>query len=173
MNTTRKWVLLLLAGFSPTTFAGVAGGQLSYGSTPNAIPTLGGATLVILGLLLAVVAFRAIKSNSPQLMSIGLVALAVTASYSGVTLIGEARAGDLTIPLNNPAGGTVQFFDGRYNEFNNTTNVILQIRSVTIDQGVCLDYPKGNIFKVSPECAAGIGLAAGEGCVIDCTGGAE
>lgn len=101
MNNKEKWLLLLLVGFSPATFAGVAGGQLIYGSNtlaPSAIPTLGGATLVILGLLLAVVAFRAIKSNSPQLMSIGLVALAVTASYSGVTLIGEARAGGSDYP---------------------------------------------------------------------------
>ncbi len=174
MNTTRKWLLLLLAGFSPAAFAGIPGGQLIYGANalaPTAIPTLGGVTLVILGLLLAVVAFRSIKTNGQQLMSIGFIALAITASYSGVELVREAKAADLPIPLDNPAGGNVQFSGVNYNIFNNTTTVMLQVQSVTTDLAACDAYPTGNAFPEGPECAAGIGLAAGESCVIDCIGG--
>ncbi|MCF6264199.1 MAG: midcut-by-XrtH protein [Xanthomonadales bacterium] len=176
MNTTGKWLLLLLTGFSPTAFAGLAGGQLVYGanaSAPSVIPTLGGATLVILGLLLAVVAFRAIKTNGHQLMSIGLVALAITASYSGVELVSEAKALDVTFPLNNPAGGSVVYSASNYNIFNNTTTIMLQVLSVTPEPSFCDTYPTGNTFPEGPECAAGLGLAAGESCVIDCTGGGE
>lgn len=162
---------IFLLSFSSLVLAGTSGGQLIYGSglAPSSIPTMSGLMLVVLALILATVAFRVLRKNGKQYLSVGILGLAALFSgYSGTALISQAHASSATYLMGSPSGGTIEFSPDWLNIFENTSGNQLQIISFSFNEGMCTNFPNGGEYVEGPECYPGLGIAAGDSCVIDC-----
>ncbi len=148
--------------------AGVAG-IMSYGSTgatptPDivaAVPGLTGPMLLVLGGLLAVVAFRLLRQHPAAGRLGGFLALAAgvaLASFGGVSLVRDGVAdGPRTLP---DANGTVIV------PFGNTTWTNTSGGSVQILQ-ISSAYPNNFVVDSAatvPQCKGGVVLANGAAC---------
>ena len=107
-------------------------GSMDYGPpSAAAIPVGGGGALLLLGLMLAGAAYWMLRrgGTSGHMAAVSTLAVgALVASLSGAQIIGDAYGPGPTL-LNNPDGGTVPVFPG-YTEYQNATNVPLQIKSI-------------------------------------------
>jgi len=112
---------------------------------PMAIPTMGGAALLALSLLLAVVAWRAhrmgvLRGNS--LLGVSLMIAVLTTGVSGVRLV-QAQVNGGSAPIFNltdPEGGTINLVSvGGTHCVVNSTGVAQEIRSITAQPGFEID----------------------------------
>jgi hypothetical protein len=130
-------------GLSSNVFAGGSSvGSIVYGSGGSAVPTLGGSALIVLAILLAVIAFRIMRTQQHKGVNLVVALTAITAIASGVGgvhLVSEANAapGGVVVDLSSAGGGTVQVFLG-LNYVVNRTNVPLQILDITIAPGCAI-----------------------------------
>jgi hypothetical protein len=141
--------LLALAGtgLSTNVFAGSSVGSIVYGSGAAAVPTLGGSALIVLAMLLAVIAFRILRTQQHRGVNLVVALTAIAAVGSGVggiRLVSEANA---LIPvgivnMTSESGGTVPLVPGP-NEVNNATSVPLRILEINLEKGCSIDN-RGN-----------------------------
>ncbi|MEB8432810.1 midcut-by-XrtH protein [Cocleimonas sp. KMM 6892] len=172
--TKTSFSLLLCLTSISTAMAG-SNGSLIYGPlNPTAVPTLSGTMLIILSLLLFVVALKVAKqkgSNAGKFFITLIGASALVTGIGGVKLVSEVDAGLVfNPPLVEPAGTTVTIFEGRFNQFVNSTGVAQQIKEINlVDNEIeirCGNYPNG--VSVQNECSVGLTLSPNAICNIDC-----
>lgn len=99
------------------------GGAIVYGPLPQPIPALSGSMLVVLGLLFAILAFRALRAHSASkpLASILAVGVLVLGAASGNQLIQNAQATPPILSFSNPSGGVLNVtFLGEIPVLNNS-----------------------------------------------------
>jgi len=128
-------------------------GTIAYGPLAQSIPALSDLMLIVLGLLLAVVAFRALRNRSGGQPLASLVALTIAslAMVPGYKFIEEAYA-ITQIAMTNPAGGTVTIsLSGAEVPIQNITTVAQEIKSVTPGAGYSVGTPAS-----SPACTPGL-----------------
>ena len=132
---THKFLSLsgLIAGFTAATevFAGNgAGGTITYGPPNHSIPVLSDIMLVVLGLLLAVIAFRVLRSYPGGTPLASLVALTIAGSaMMPDKIIEQAQA--IALAMTNAAGGTITGIPDTPNyPIINNSNTVQQVKSV-------------------------------------------
>jgi hypothetical protein len=136
--------LLTLAGtgLSANVFAGASVGSIVYGSGASAVPTLGGSALIILAILLAVVAFRILRTQQHRGVNLVVALTAIAAVGSGVggiRLVSDANAIPVgVVTMSSESGGSVSLFFGA-NEVTNATSVPLSILEINLAQGCFID----------------------------------
>lgn len=157
--------LLLCA---PVAWAGgpVAGGSIDYGplaASVSAVPTLGEWMLVLMGLLLAVVAYRSLRGrvNGRLLSNLTLAGGALAATVAGHGLVQEARAIMAgVVNMSSPTGGTAVATN--WSALTNTTGVPLKILAIRPNDGSWVISPP----PASPECTVGSVVSPGNVCNV-------
>ena len=153
----------------------IADGIIGFGplDPPSSIPTLSGYMLMVLGVLLAALAYRKLRAYTGGKPLASLVALGVMAamsSISGNQIIKSAEAFvNPTVSLANLAGGIVHFLAPMAGDtpVTNATSVPLRITSITADAGETIAVP-GTL----PPCIAGSTvLQPGGSCYVNITTG--
>lgn len=156
----------LLAATSDA-FAGMGGGTIVYGPPAESIPTLSGTMLIVLGLFLAVLAFRVLRNHSGGLPLASIVALSIAglSGVSGVKLVQEAYA-VAGYSMSQPNGGS-EFIGaiGFEVPVDNTSGRAQQIKSVTPQPSCAV----GTVTQ-SPACAPGVIVQPSNSCYVrfDC-----
>lgn len=149
--------------------ANSGGGTIVYGPPAESIPTLSGAMMIVLGLLLAVLAFRVLRNHpgGQPLASIVALSIAGFAGVSGVNVIQKAEAGVITTFEMDQANGSslIIGIQGTDVSVNNTSGRIQQIKSLTPDAFCSLGTVIG-----SPACAPGLIVPNNSACIVrwDC-----
>ena len=132
----------------------MGGGTIVYGPPAESIPALSDAMLVVLGMLLAVVAFRVLRNypGGRPLASIVALSIAGLSGISGTNVIQEAYA-FIGYSMTDPNGGSIyiNYFGGEV-PVDNTTGRAQQIKSITSDTSCAVVAPAS-----SPACAPGGG----------------
>lgn len=156
---------LLLSG-TATWAAAVPGGSIDYGPLSTgvaAVPSLSEWMLVLLGLLLAVVAYRALRGrvNGRLLSNLTLAGGALAATVAGHGVIQDAQA-DLVADeqnMSSPSGGTVT--GTNWVQLTNTSGVPLKIKAVRPNEGFRVVSP-----PELPECDVDVIVLPGNKCNI-------
>jgi hypothetical protein len=170
-GNTYKWAgltatLTLLLASASDAFAGMGGGTIVYGPPAESIPALSDAMLVVLGMLLAVLAYRVLRTYPGGRPLASLVALAIAgfSAASGTQVIQEAYA-VINFQMTQPSGGTVNInaFGGDV-PVDNATGRVQQIKSVTP-----APYCSTGAAS-SPACAPGVTVQPESSCNVrfDC-----
>ncbi len=137
-------------------------GTITYGPIPQSIPALSGSMLVVLGLLFAVLAFRALRAHSASkpLASIVAVGILILGAASGNQLIQNAWA--TPSGFTNPSGGVINV---------STPNVAFPLENFTDQpQRVISVTPLHGVGSTqSPQCIAGLIVQSGSICYIKFT----
>lgn len=157
---------LLLCGSAAWAGMGV-GGFIDYEpltATVAAVPSLSEWMLLLLALLLAVVAFRALRGrvNGRLLSNLTLVGGALAAAAAGHGLIQEVRATPtIDENMSSPSGGTVEA-TGYLIRLTNTSGVPLKIKAVRPNDWshVVSPPPEG------PECTVNLTVLPGNKCNV-------
>ncbi|CAH1386870.1 midcut-by-XrtH protein [Candidatus Nitrotoga sp. M5] len=141
------------------------GGTIVYGPVPQSIPTLSGFMLVILGLLFAVFAFRALRAHSASkpLASMVAVGVMVLSAASGNQLIQNVQAVP-SLSFSNPSGGTLNIFSSGELPVLNNSGKPQRVISVTANLPA-IDSPTSQ----QPRCAAGLAVQNNTSCYINFT----
>lgn len=160
--------LLTCMAAATEAFAGTPpGGVITYGPlAAQSIPALSDLMLVVLGLFLAVMAYRVLRAHpgGTPLASLAALAIVGLSSVPGVRFIEGAHA----IPafsMTSPAGGTIEIFTNTEVPVSNGTGVVQQIKGI---------QPNNNcttlITSASPECTEGAIVQPAAACYIhfDC-----
>ena len=123
---------LALLAQSGAVFAGTPVGNLTYTSGQVAVPTLSGWTLILLGFLVAVIAFRVMRTRNIGRPAASIVAAGVIAlgTASGAKVIQDAHAGATVVPLQLTTNNVS--FGASDSVFPNDTPVNQRIVSVVI-----------------------------------------
>lgn len=133
---------------------------LSAGTT--AVPTLGGALLVLLALLLGVIALRSVRhrrdSGTLSLFAGALLVGSLASGVSGLVVIQDARAGGGSIILDE-AGETFDVFCGNGSYFNDS-GVGMQVTAFVTPTGCTSETNIAN----DPVCTIGTVLEDGDVC---------
>lgn len=153
---------------TPVAWAGVpvAGGSIDYGplaASVSAVPTLGEWMLVLMGLLLAVAAYRSLRGrvNGRLLSNLTLAGGALAATVAGHGLVQEARAiAAGVVNMASPTGGTAAATN--WTELTNTAGVPLKILAIRPNAGSVVTSPP----PASPECTVGFVVSPGNLCNI-------
>jgi len=158
--------LALLASTSDA-FAGMGGGTIVYGPPTESIPTLSGTMLIVLGMLLAVVAFRVLRNypGGRPLASIVALSIAGLSGVSGIKVMQEAYAG-ASYPMTQTNGGSVHVnTSGVDVPVDNTSGRTQQIKSVKPDSNCSV----GTVTP-PPACAPGVIVQPANSCNVrfDC-----
>jgi IPTL-CTERM motif len=148
-KTLPSLIALAGTGLSANVFAGSSVGSIVYGSGDSTpVPTLGGSALIVLAILLAVVAFRILRTQQHKGVNLVVALTAVTALASGVggiRLVSDANAlipvG--TVNMSSESGGSVQLSIGA-NEVTNVTKVPLSILQINVANGCFIDNIRPN-----------------------------
>ena len=156
--------LAMLAGVAQ---AGAEGGVVTYGPDAAAVPTLSEWTLVGLGMLLLVLAYRVMRARGKGHLMVNLLALggAAAMGLGGHSLVGRAEAQAIDeVPLTSTTGGAIHVTV--YNvpvRVVNSTPVNQTITSITIppDQGISESDP-----GLSPRCTVGFRVPATSACYV-------
>ncbi len=138
--------------------AGEPVGTITYGPLQS-IPALSGSMLVVLGLLFAVLAFRALRAHSASkpLASIVAVGILVLGAAPGNQLIQNAWA--TPTGFTNPSGGVINVSTANVEyQLTNTSGQPLRVISVTPVYGV--------ISTTSPQCTARLIVQSNSYCYI-------
>jgi hypothetical protein len=149
----------------------IAGG-IGFGPLAG-IPALSGYMQMLLGVLLAALAYRKLRAYPGGKLLSPLVALGVIAAMSagsGNQIIKSAEAiivPDAIISIINPAGVSVHINPIGNTQVTNSTNVPLQITIVWADGGEVLGSPA----PLAPQCIAGTVLQPGGSCYVNITNG--
>ena len=156
--------LAMLAGVAQ---AGAEGGVVTYGPDAAAVPTLSEWTLVGLGMLLVVLAYRVMRAQGKGHLMVNLLALggAAAMGLGGHSLLGRAEAGvvvDAAAFLVEATGGVVQVpLYGSSVRVVNSTPVNQTIRSIAAAPGLSESNP-----SLSPRCTAGLRVPATSACYV-------
>lgn len=125
---------LYLMTASQSVWAGTAGaGTIVYSpDIQQAVPTLSGWTLIVLGLLFGIMAFRVMrqKQHGRTLAGLAATGILLAGAATGVKLFDDAHAAVMAIPLDINIGSQVTIIDGEQ-AYQNITNVPQRIRSIT------------------------------------------
>jgi len=143
-------------------------GTIIYGpGGPTNIPTLSGMMLILLGLLLAAVAFRVMRKQKATYNALVTIlgVSAVLVAGSGIKLVDEAWA-TISVPLDNPNGGIEIIAGDNYNVYENASGIPQTIGLVKLPP-VCPFFPMGETSF--PECTGGMVLQPGDFCEVDCS----
>jgi len=159
--------LALLLASASDAFAGMGCGTIVYGPPAESIPALSDAMLVVLGMLLAVVAFRVLRNypGGRPLASIVALSIAGLSGISGTNVIQEAYA-FIGYPMTDPNGGSI--FIGTVGvevPVANTSGSAQQIKSVT-PAPLC----SVGTVTIPPACAPGVIVQPANSCNVrfDC-----
>jgi len=141
-------------------------GYIAYAplSKAAAVPTLSGWMLALMGLLVAVIAFRVMRAKNiggrvASVVSAGIMALGAAA---GNELISESKAALASfIALSSVPGGQVALVIGE-NEYRNTSGVTQQITDISIESTLSAVPTDGQ-----PECEIGLTIANGSSCYLN------
>ncbi len=132
-------IALATIGFSAMVSAQSTIGSITYGPGSNAVPTLGGSALILLAVLLAVMAFRAKRSQQRQGVNLVVALTAIASGVGGINLVSDAQAGisiePFFIELDSAGGGTEPLVEG-LNLVLNSTGVPQKILSIELS-GEC------------------------------------
>ena len=160
--------LLTLMAVATEAFAGTPpGGVITYGPpAAQSIPALSDLMLVVLGLFLAVIAFRILRTHpgGTPLASLAALAIVGLSSVPGVKFIEGAYA----IPafsMTSPSGGTIEVFTNTEVPVSNGTGVVQQIKGIQPNNNCTTLIP-----NASPECTEGSIVQPAAACYIhfDC-----
>jgi len=151
------------AGGSPT------GGTISFvpaaaSQGASAVPTLGGAMLILLALLLAFIVFNNLRQQRIKAMlAVALAGGALVSALGGVTLIERATAGieGAKFLIANSQGQSFPIQPNIFNSYGNNAGTDMRVQNVQLPPG-CTNGP------VPRVCSAGLELQQGEDCQIDC-----
>ena len=169
---THKFLSLsgLIAGFTAATevFAGNGGGTITYGPPNHSIPVLSDIMLVVLGLLLAVIAFRVLRSYPGGTPLASLVALTIAGSaMMPDKIIEQAQAIQLSVIMNLAGGGTtVRIQAGADIPIANLSGAAQQVKSVN-PENEC----DAATTTFTPECTQGLIVPNNQSCYVhfDCS----
>ncbi|HEY7871807.1 MAG TPA: midcut-by-XrtH protein [Rudaea sp.] len=173
-----RWVVnrfalapIAMLGMTSSAWAG-SPGTLTYApaaaaATTTSTPILGKWTLLLLAVLLAVIAYRVLKTRVSG-RQFGLFALA------GSLIAGGAASGDLIrlahaqsipmYPMSSATGGTVNLGLG-IQQLTNTSGVPQQVTNLTVTfNGYTYINPGGSY---TPQCIVGTVVAPGGSCYVD------
>lgn len=161
---------LIPLAWAPSAWAGTPGGTIDYEplAAATSVPTLGEWGLVLMALLVAVVAYRALRGrvNGRLLVHLLLGGGLVTGGLAGGDLVKSARAvsaGPFEVKMTQASGGSVVVTDyGSVVKVSNDARVPLRIKARTIDEG----FNWGNPSPSSPECKAGVVVPVGGACYV-------
>ncbi len=145
---------------------GASVGTITYGPVPQSIPALSGSMLVVLGLLFAVLAFRALRAHSASkpLASIVAVGILVLGAASGNQLIQNAWAQITPTGFTNPSGGVINVSTANVEHLlTNTSGQPQRVISVTPSQNFSIGSTN------SPQCIAGLTVQNSSFCYINFT----
>ncbi|MGH8090632.1 MAG: midcut-by-XrtH protein [Rudaea sp.] len=144
-------------------------GTLAYApaaTTTTSTPTLGAWMLLLLALLLAVVAYRVLRSRISG-RQMGLFALAGSLIAGGAASGDLIRAAQAVIPavyMSSATGGTANLGVG-IQQVTNTSGVPQQITALTVTtNGDTFVNPGGSYV---PQCVVGIVVAPNGSCYVD------
>lgn len=167
---TRKLIpvagLLACIVTASEAFAGTPpGGVITYGppTAAQSIPALSDLMLVVLGLFLAVIAFRILRAHpgGTPLASLAALAIVGLAAIPGTRFIEGAHA----IPafsMTDPAGGTLDVFTNNEVPVSNDTGAVQQIKVI---------QPNNNCYTeptvASPTCTEGGIVQPAAACYIN------
>jgi hypothetical protein len=149
-------------------FAGTNGGTITYGPPTQSIPALSDLMLVVLGLLLAVMAYRVLRAHpggGQPLASLVALAIVGLSMIPGGKLIEEAYA-NAGYEMTSPSGGTVFIPSGLEYPVGNSSGVVQQIKSVTPTTGVS-SWPTTG----TPTCTPGLTVQPNSSCYVFFTSG--
>lgn len=157
---------LLLCGPAAWAGMGSVGGAIDYVPlTANvaAVPSLSEWMLVLMGLLLAVVAFRALRGrvNGRLLSNLTLVGGSMVAAAAGHGLIQEVRATPtIDVNMSSASGGTVET-TGYLIRLTNTSGVPLKIKAIRPNESSRIVSP-----TTEPECTENLTVLPGNKCNV-------
>lgn len=148
---------------STAAHAGVAaGGTITYGPPTHSIPVLSDLMLVALGILLAVMAYRALRAHpgGRPLAAIAAFGILGLSMIPGVKFVEKAYA--LVVPeMTNPGGGMVSVPTGIELPVLNATGVTQQIKAVTPPPGGTSAPTTG-----TPTCTPGLTIKPNDPCYV-------
>lgn len=141
---------------------------MTYGPAGGvSVPTLSGALLILLSILLAIMVFRTLRAKDWGRSVAILAAAGIVAAGSGTggKIIVDAQAAGGSGVLSLPQGGTVQLTANVPFTWQNTSGVTQRILDITISCGSLVPSGLGH-----PECAEGLTIPPGGSCgiLIDC-----
>jgi IPTL-CTERM motif len=153
--TRKLWaavVALTSICCSTSVFAGSPGGVIVYGPGSTSVPTLGGSALIVLAILLAVIAFRVMRTQRHKGVNLVVALTAITALASGVggiNLMSDAWAitGNF-VNMGAEGGGSVQLAPG-YNQVTNTTGIPQKVLDIQFSPGCGTSAPNGGIAALA------------------------
>ena len=162
---------IAILGMTSSAWAGFSG-TLTYApaaaaATTTSTPILGKWTLLLLAVLLAVIAYRVLKTRVSG-RQFGLFALAGSLIAGGAAsgdLIRLAHAQSITMyPMSSATGGTVNLGLG-IQKLTNTSGVPQQVTNLTVTfNGYTYINPGGSY---TPQCIVGTVVAPGGSCYVD------
>jgi hypothetical protein len=157
--------LLAFMAVATEAFAGTPpGGVITYGPpAAESIPALSDLMLVVLGLFLAVIAFRVLRTHpgGTPLASLAALAIVGLSSVPGVKFIEGAYA----IPafsMTEAGGGTLDVFTNNEVPVGNATGVVQQIKGIQPNNN-CYTEPTVD----SPTCTEGAIVQPNAACYIN------
>ncbi len=165
---TRKFLSLsgLIAGFTAATdvFAGTvgSGGTITYGPPNHSIPVLSDIMLVVLGLLLAVIAFRVLRSYPGGTPLASLIALTIAGSAMMPDKIIELAQATQSYVMDLAGGGTtVRIPAGTEISIPNSSGAAQQVKSVN-PENECVAATTTS----TPECTQGLIVPNTQSCYV-------
>lgn len=168
-SAARRPIVCVLLLCSSAAWAGAPGGSIDYGPVSVAnVPALGEWTLALMGLLLAAVAYRALRGrvNGRLLSNLILAGGAAAAVVSGHGLIREAQAivelNDYDMP--SPSGGTVAGYS--WARLSNSAGVPLRIKAIRPYRGSDIQSPPPDDGAGTPECTVNSVVAPSARCTV-------
>ncbi|MEZ5642747.1 MAG: midcut-by-XrtH protein [Burkholderiaceae bacterium] len=170
MKRMGQWVPKGLAGLlalaAGVVQAGVPGGGIvGYAPGSVAVPTLSEWTLIGLGLLLMVVAYRVLRTRANGRLLANLLVLggAAAAGLGGHSLVGSAKAISFTqVEMPSAAGGAVSVpYVNETIEVVNSTPIAQTITSIA-PTGFALEGDPG----FTPRCTVGLQVPASSSCFV-------
>ncbi|MDP3497453.1 MAG: midcut-by-XrtH protein, partial [Candidatus Nitrotoga sp.] len=144
-------------------------GNITYGPVvAQPIPTLSGPMFVVLGLLLAIIAFRALRAHSAgrPLASITAAGIFALSATSGNQLIQYAQAIMPALTFDNSTGGTLNVGVVGEHQVLNNSGQPQRVISVTATPPA-IDSPTSQ----QPRCVAGLTVQINATCYVNFTPG--
>lgn len=160
---------MLLSGISLEALAGPGAGTIVFGAgNINPVPGLSGVMLVLLGLLLALVAFKLFKnrSNHTAFLVAALGAGAVLSSAGGVKIISQADAGFSGIVAILP-NKTMSIHPADSNAYYNEDEQPMKVLSISLPP-TCGSPTRVAHPRAGELCAVGDLVEPDENCSIQC-----
>ena len=147
---------------STASHAQVPDGTITYGPPAHSIPVLSDLMLVVLGILLAVMAYRALRAHpgGRPLAAIAAVGILGLSMMPGVKFVEKAYAA-IVAEMTNPSGGVVSVPTGVELPVLNATGVTQQIKAVTPPPGGISAPTTG-----TPTCKPGLTIKPNDPCYV-------